>query len=438
MNDVTRPVPAGRIRTLVPRVAEGGPRRAELQAIARHSAPRIAVAAGVGAAVGLLVAGLDRMAAVEFGERLDEVPLWALAIMPLLGLVVSAAALLTIGGGADSSTADEYLAEFHGMRRSRPRQVAARMVGAVATVGSGGAVGLEGPSIHLGSALGSAVQRRLPRLFAGTDKRTLLVAGAAAAVAAIFKAPATGAVFAIEVPYQDDQARRVLMPALVAAATGYVAFVLVNGTEPLLEIVGEPGFGVRDLGGAVVLGVLAGVVARTWAAVLRRTKRSAHRHHMLLRAVSAGLVMVGLFAATEALTGERLTIGPGYSTIRWALEDHATWLILVVLAMRCAATTAIVAGGGVGGVFIPLVTAGALLGRAVAGPIDALDTSLFTVVGMAAVLGAGYRVPLAAVTFVAESTGRPGFVVPGLLAAVAADLVMGTSSVTGYQQRDPA
>ena len=58
----------------------------------------------------------------------------------------------------------------------------------------------------------------------------------------------------------------------------------------------------------------------------------------------------------------------------------------------------------------------------------------FTVIGAAAFLGAGYRVPLAAVVFVAEATGRPGFVVPGLLAAVVAELVMGRESVTAYQR----
>jgi CIC family chloride channel protein len=87
----------------------------------------------------------------------------------------------------------------------------------------------------------------------------------------------------------------------------------------------------------------------------------------------------------------------------------------------------------VGGLFIPLVVAGALVGRVVGGVVNALDTSLFTVVGAAAFLGAGYRVPLAAVVFVAEATGRPGFVVPGLLAAVVAELVMGRTSVTEYQ-----
>lgn len=73
----------------------------------------------------------------------------------------------------------------------------------------------------------------------------------------------------------------------------------------------------------------------------------------------------------------------------------------------------------------------------VGGAVNVLDTTLFTVVGAAAFLGAGYRVPLAAVMFVAEATGRPGFVVPGLIAAVVAELIMGRASVTAYQQAVP-
>jgi CIC family chloride channel protein len=121
--------------------------------------------------------------------------------------------------------------------------------------------------------------------------------------------------------------------------------------------------------------------------------------------------------------------------LAWATDpDNAIWLLVVMLLVRSAATTVALAGGGVGGLFIPLVVAGALVGQAVGRAFDALNTSLFTTLGVAAFLGAGYRVPLAAVTFIAETTGRPGFVVPGLLAAVAAELVTGRTSVTAYQR----
>jgi CIC family chloride channel protein len=135
------------------------------------------------------------------------------------------------------------------------------------------------------------------------------------------------------------------------------------------------------------------------------------------------------------LTDQPLTVGPGYQTIQWALSpDRALWLLAIVLVARCLATSASVAGSGVGGLFVPLVVAGALLGRIAVGVVGDANTTLFVVIGVAAFLGAGYRVPLAAVMFVAETTGRPGFIVPGVLAAVAAMLVMGRASVTTYQR----
>jgi CIC family chloride channel protein len=66
--------------------------------------------------------------------------------------------------------------------------------------------------------------------------------------------------------------------------------------------------------------------------------------------------------------------------------------------------------------------------------INPLDPTLYVILGVAAFLGAGYRVPLAAVMFVAETTGQPGFIVPALFAAVAAELVMGDQSITTFQR----
>ena len=83
------------------------------------------------------------------------------------------------------------------------------------------------------------------------------------------------------------------------------------------------------------------------------------------------------------------------------------------------ATALTIAGGGAGGVFIPLVVQGWLLGSIVETSLHT-HTSLFPVIGAAAFLGAGYRTPIAAVVFVAETTGRPGFVVPALVATAVA------------------
>ncbi len=148
----------------------------------------------------------------------------------------------------------------------------------------------------------------------------------------------------------------------------------------------------------------------------------------------SGVLLGVLFVIGRALTGESLTLGSGYLTIRWLSEEHALWLLGVVLLLRCVATATTVAGGGVGGVFIPLVVAGAIVGRMVGDVVNPLDPTLYVLLGMAAFLGAGYRVPLAAVMFVAETTGQPGFIVPAFFATVAAELLMGDKSITTFQR----
>lgn len=395
----------------------------------------VVCAALVGVATGGVVAVFERLVLDVAGDAIAAWPLWAIGAAPALGLALADLALRVPGWGASPATADEYLQSFHDPGHILGgRALASRMAAALATLGAANPMGMEGPSLYFGAAVGSLLQRRLPRVFATAERRTLLVAGAAAGVAAIFKAPATGVVFALEVPYRDDLARRMLLPALVAAASGYLTFVAVNGTEPLFEAMGDPSFTLADLGGAVGLGVVCGAGARLFAWAVRRAKQVAATTPVATRVVLAGAVLAGLFAAGRAATGDNLALTGGYNVVAWAADPgHGTWVVLAVLAVRFVGTPVAFAGGGVGGVFIPLVVAGTLTGRVVGGLVPSADTGLFTVIGAAAFLGAGYRVPLAAVVFVAEATGRPGFIVPGLLAAVAAELVMGSASVTAYQ-----
>jgi CIC family chloride channel protein len=392
------------------------------------------LAATVGVITGVAVALFDTVV-TESLEAIGDLPAAVAAFLPLAGLAAAALALHVVGAGATPSTGDEYLRAFHDPDRVLGvRALVARMLASAATLGSGCPLGLEGPSMYAGAGIGQSMQRFFPRLFSAGNRRVLLVAGAAAGVAAIFKAPATGAVFALEVPYQDDLARRMLLPALVSSASGYLVFVGIHGTEPLLEVIGAPPFSFKDLAAAVLLGAAAGLGARLFALLLRLAKRVEQRANIVLRVAAAGGTIAALVGVSRALADVDLATGVGYGTIQWALDDErALWLVAAVLVIRCVGSSATVAGGGAGGLFVPLVVAGALLGRVFGGALHETDTSLFTVIGVAAFLGAGYRVPLAAVMFVAEATGRPGFVVPGLIAAVVGELVMGNASVTRYQ-----
>ncbi len=410
-------------------------RRAELVALGRRSQQVFLLSAVTGAVVGLAVALFDWITADVILDAVLRAPLALQAGAPLVGLGLAALSLRYVASGATAASSDEYIKNFHEHdRRLALRPVPGRILGAVATLGMGGAMGLEGPSIYIGASIGSVIQGRLARLFSRDDAKLLMVAGAAAGVAAIFKAPATGAIFALEVPYQDDTARRMLLPALTGAAVSYVVFVAFAGTAPLLPVGGSAPFDFRDLGGAALVGLLCGVGARGFALVLRRAKSAATRLSAPVRVAAAGCSLAALFGLSHLLFGAGLTLGPGYRTVAWATDPtHSIGLVLGLLVLRAAATVVTVGGGGVGGLFIPLVIEGALLGRAVSGAFGNASSSLFSVVGIAAFLGAGYRSPLTGVMFVAESTGRPGFVVPALLASVVAQLVMGRSSVTPYQ-----
>lgn len=407
-----------------------------LRRFAHRSAQVLLASALCGVLTGFGVLLFERVT-IAVLEWLLALPLWLAALGPGIGLAVAYLGLRYLTPGSTRSTpatADEYIRNMHEVEPLDLRTMPARLFAAVATLGSGNAMGFEGPSIYLGSGLGTLLQRRLGRFLGTVEPKLLMTAGAAAGVAAIFKAPFTGAVFALEVPYRNDLGRHLLLPALVGAATGYLAFVTVDGTAPLFPAEGIPAFDLRDLGGALLLGVIGGLVARLFSVLIRWAKRRQSRSWWP-RIVWWGTTLAGLGLLSAWVTGEPLALGPGYEAIAWANDpDVALTAVLALLVLRTGATVASVAGGGAGGLFVPLVVIGALVGRFTGGVLSAIDTSLFTVIGVASVLGAGYRVPLAAVAFVAEATGQPGFIVPGLLAAVAADLVIGRESVTTYQR----
>lgn len=392
------------------------------------------VAAVLGLVVGVAVYAFER-SVLFFLERVRDAPVAVMVVAPTAGLMLAALALRIGPAPRSRSTADEYIQSIHAPSRRIPAaQVLTRTVAAVATLGSGGSLGLEGPAVLLGAGAADGTSRRLAHRLA-VDHQALLVAGAAAAVAAVFKAPATGAVFALEVPYRADMARHQLMPALVGAASGYLALVSLAGTERVFPVVGNPPFDVRDLGGALLLGLVAGLLARLLAVSIRWAKHFAGSTSAPVRLPLAAVGLAAAAWAAYVLTDAPLGIGPGYLVLDW-LEDPrlAVGAILAMLAIRLVGVVATTAGGGVGGFFVPLVVLGGLLGRAAGGMVGLGGSGLFPILGVAAVLGAGYQVPLAAVMFVAETSGRPGYVVPALLAAVAADLAMGHRSVTDYQQ----
>ena len=208
-----------------------GRRGDELRSLAGRLRGVVLWSAVTGLLTGLAVTLFEHVTVDDLLPRVLGLPVWATALLPLGGLAVAAGLLRFAGRGATPATSDAYLQAFHGQADLGWRASLARMGASVATIGTGGAMGLEGPSQYAGASIGEGLETRLGSRL-GAQRRSLLVAGAAAGVGAIFKAPATGAVFALESPYQDDLARRMLLPALVGSATGYLVIVAFDGTTP--------------------------------------------------------------------------------------------------------------------------------------------------------------------------------------------------------------
>lgn len=396
----------------------------------------LALSLVVGVLAGAAVAALEQVVGHWLLEWTLRLPGWPRGLVPAVGLVVAWAALRWLGRGASPATADEYLHSYHDLDGAVVTDVApAKLVATAATLGSGASLGFEGPALYLGSLMGGIVGHRMRRLIGHGDRRTLLVAGAAAGVAAVFKTPATGAVFALEVPYHDDTASHAIGPAILGAAAGYVTYAVFFGFGRLFPIVGTASIGVDHLLGAVGLGLAAGFGARGFARCVRWAKSINARAGAPARIAVAGVVLAGLSWLTWSVFDEPLSMGPGGLAILWTTTPgRAVGLLVLLVAVRMVATTVSLVGGGAGGMFIPLFVEGWLLGAVLAVLLH--DQSLlYPAIGAAAFLGAGYRVPIAAVVFVAESTGRPGFIVPALVATAVAMLAMGSQSVTPFQRR---
>ena len=119
-----------------------------------------------------------------------------------------------------------------------------KLLAAITTVGSGGSAALEGPSVYGGGAIGSWLWTKLERFgLEPKDRRLMLMSGAAAGMAAVFRAPLTGIVFTLEMPYKDDLAHEALLPALIASVVSYATLAAIVGPEPLFGFVGSISFG---------------------------------------------------------------------------------------------------------------------------------------------------------------------------------------------------
>ncbi len=397
----------------------------------RTWALRLAASTVIGVVTGLVALALEH-SVDDIVEELFEAPVWVPAVVVAAGAIVTAIVTKYLSGG-ETATTEVYVEEFHRDHPTlEPKHAPGRLVAAFTTLASGAPLGLEGPAVYTGSVVASLIHRRRPRLGAATH-HALLVAGAAAGIAAVFKAPAAGAIFAMEVPFRGRLAGERVLPAIFGSAAGYLTMAAVDGVKPELEVPLIELTTGRALG-SVALGLVVGVAALGVIGLVNAAEELHHRFPAWVRALVAGAALAGLYAAGRGMTGEPVALASGNSVIDWAIQpDHAVAVLVGVFLLRAVGPAVSIAGGGVGGLFIPLMAAGAVVGRLFADAANVEDLSLYVTVGAAGMLGAGYAVPLTGVVFVAEYTGQATVIVPALLAMAAIRVVVGARSVSPNQ-----
>jgi CIC family chloride channel protein len=316
--------------------------------------------------------------------------------------------------------------------RIRPIVAVAKSLASALAIGSGAAVGREGPIIQIGSALGSMIGQ-LIRMPAG-QRITLVAAGAGAGIASTFNTPIGGVMFAIELMLPEVSVNTFLP---VAAATGTATFIgrLVFGPQPAFSVpaidalpLAHPALALATLCLYVLLGAVCGVAGALFIKALHLTEDMLERVPGRYTRHALGMLLVGgLIYGLHEKFGHYFVEGVGYSTIQAILNGWgaAGWLLALLFVCKLFATSTSLGAGSSGGIFSPSLFMGSTLGAAFATfaslllPGLGIDIPAFAMVGMGAMVGGSTGAAMTAVTMIFEMTLDYHIVLPMILAVAA-------------------
>jgi len=296
-----------------------------------------------------------------------------------------------------------------------PRLAILKPISSAISIGSGGPFGAEGPIIMTGGALGSVISQ-LFRLTAA-ERKTLLVAGAAAGMSATFATPIAAALLAVELLLFEWKPRSAIPVALASATAGAVRRYIL-GLGPLFPVPHHAVFiGPQGLLGCVVAGLLAGGLSALLTISVYAAEDSFLKlpiHWMWWPAMGGLAVGLGGLIFPQAL-------GVGYDTIQSLLQGDVPRAVIAGVLLVKSAIWAISLGSGTsGGVLAPLLMMGAALGGVEAIFLPNEGAGFWPLVSMGAILGGTMRAPFTAVLFALELTHDMSVLLPLLVAAMLA------------------
>jgi len=457
----------------VPEVLRVGRQRLRTQARMMISAMLVGIVAGVGAIGFYLATQLIEHAALgaicgyepavrPAGETVPSwMPAtaatfrpWLLLVVPTVGGLLSGWLVYTFAPEAEGHGTDAVIDSYH--RKDgviRPRVPFIKTIASALTLGSGGSGGREGPIAQIGAGFGSILGNLLGMQPA--EKRVVLAAGMGAGIAAIFRAPLAGALFAAEVLYWSPEFEpEVIIPAGMASVVSYCTFALYSGWKPLFAIPADLSFtNPWQLGPYTILALwvvlLSMLYTRSFYGFTRWFHRLAIAPHFkpALGALATGAVGLGLYyafgAESDLRRNEVLSVlSFGYGGLQQAISDGsvAGAGVLLAIALGKILTTGLTIGsGGSGGVFGPSVVIGGCAGGALGivlsnwWPGLALNPASFAIVGMAGFFAAAAKTPFSTIVIVSEMTGGYQLLLPALWVCMLAFLLSDTQSIYSSQ-----
>jgi len=301
-----------------------------------------------------------------------------------------------------------------GRSRIQPKVAILKPLSAAISIGTGGPFGAEGPIIMTGGALGSLFGQQFH--LSAAERKTLLVAGAAAGMSAVFATPVAAVLLAVELLLFEWKPRS-FIPVAVAALVASVMRVPLLGSGPIFPVSIHPSPSAEQLAWAVVVGVLAGFGSSLLTLLVYACEDLFGKlpmHWMWWPAIGAVFIGVGGIIEPRVL-------GVGYDTIHGLLRGEMVGAAVAGLMIAKALVWAVALGSGTsGGVLAPLLIMGGALGAFLARWIPGGDAGLWAAVGMAAMMGGTMRAPLTAMIFTVELTHDFNLFSALLIASVAA------------------
>ena len=268
------------------------------------------------------------------------------------------------------------------------------------SIGSGGPFGAEGPIIMTGGAIGSLFAQCFH--LSAAERKTLLVAGAAAGMTGIFGTPIAAILLAIEVLLFEWKPRS-FVPVVVGTLVAFAWRPMLLGAGPIFPFAAVPVQAWWPTGGlALGIGVLVGLEAALLSAMLYRVEDAFHRlpvHWMWWPAL--GGIVVGVGGLIDARV-----LGAGYANIQALLDGSlAVRVILALLVVKAIVWLVALGSGTSGGVLAPLLIMGGALG-ALLGQFLPGSVGFWAMIGMAAMMSGAMRAPLTDALFAVELTGH--------------------------------